>query len=159
MTETMFNPDLWTNTWKEVDKNSTKGAASVIRDIDAIAVRMTNNLLIGRDKEDDCSAFNGGNSAVCKFYSFIFDNLLHTHICQHLLTLVISIGLVMACEKRRLQLCDRPYVFPQWNVLKTDTVLNEIIEKNKPTDSVIIPESTWPKAEYPDDAVSGYIYY
>ena len=72
MTETMFNPDLWTNTWKEVDKNSTKGAASVIRDIDAIAVRMTNNLLIGRDKEDDCSAFNGGNSAVCKFYSFIF---------------------------------------------------------------------------------------
>lgn len=54
-------------------------------------------------------------------------------------------------------LCDRDYVFPQYDKLaedeKTNQTLNDWLQ---PTDRVHIPTSVWPRANFPDDAVSRF---
>lgn len=61
----------------------------------------------------------------------------------------------MVGEKRRLYLCDRPYVFPQYDLLTADKNINDTLNSwNEPTDKVYIPSNTWPKNMYPDDTVS-----
>lgn len=61
----------------------------------------------------------------------------------------------MSTEKRRLQLCDRDYLFPQYDILAEDVKLNATLSEWKaPSDTCTIPQSAWPKHEYPDDAVS-----
>ena len=63
--------------------------------------------------------------------------------------------LVMSCEKRRVHLCDRDYVFPQYDHLVLDEKINATLNKmREPTDRIEIPSSAWPKADMPDDAVS-----
>lgn len=61
----------------------------------------------------------------------------------------------MSCEKRRLHLCPRDFVFPQYDIMSADTNINNTLTNwQQPSDQVIIPESAWPKADMPDDAVS-----
>lgn len=63
--------------------------------------------------------------------------------------------LVMSCEKRRVHLCDRDYVFPQYDHLVLDEKINATLSRmREPTDRIEIPSSAWPKADMPDDAVS-----
>jgi len=61
----------------------------------------------------------------------------------------------MSSEKRRLKLCPRPFSFPQYDVIGSDLMGNETLQRlNQPSDTVVISDQNWDKGNLPDDAVS-----
>lgn len=72
MGSALLNPATWKDKWSELDKNASAstGSASLLKDMDELALTLTSKLQLGLDVVDDCTPIKAAKKGCCKFLFF-----------------------------------------------------------------------------------------